>query len=184
MSQAAARAGATRRLFFALWPDSVCQVALADATHDVVLASGGRPVPPQNFHITLAFLGSVPEARVPAVVAIGATVAAEAGPLSVAVILASIEYWKKPRVLCAVASETSMGAPLSELLKANLTNAGFTPDLKPFRAHVTLARKAIHSKASFTMRPVTWSFPEFVLVESRTEPHGSVYSVLHRYTVL
>ena len=34
------------------------------------------------------------------------------------------------------------------------------------------------------MRPVTWSFPEFVLVESRTEPHGSVYSVLHRYTVL
>ncbi|MDE2447406.1 MAG: hypothetical protein KGO22_00440, partial [Gammaproteobacteria bacterium] len=37
--------------------------AMAEAARKAVGASGGRPVPAANLHITLAFLGSVPTRR-------------------------------------------------------------------------------------------------------------------------
>jgi 2'-5' RNA ligase len=64
-------------LFFALWPDHALQQSLAETTQTVVLAAGGRPVPPENFHLTLAFLGSVPDARISEVAALGANVASQ-----------------------------------------------------------------------------------------------------------
>jgi len=67
---------------------------------------------------------------------------------------------------------------LSTALKLQLTSAGFTPDLKPFRAHVTLARKVSHSIPTMEMDPVVWRFTEFALVDSRTGPGGSAYRVL------
>src|SRR5581483_1928235 len=63
---------ATRRIFFALWPDERVRAALAHATHKAVRSCGGRPVPVHNLHATLLFLGSVPESRIPDVVAVAA----------------------------------------------------------------------------------------------------------------
>jgi len=52
---------ATRRLFFALWPDEATREQLAHITRKAVRGSGGRPIPVENLHSTLVFLGSVPE---------------------------------------------------------------------------------------------------------------------------
>jgi RNA 2',3'-cyclic 3'-phosphodiesterase len=171
-------------LFFALWPDRVLQNALASTAQNIVLASGGRAVPPENLHITLAFLGSVLEARIEEVVAIAADVANEVPREPLRITLDVIEYWKKPKLLCVTnkrAPEGAPGAVLADALKSRLTAAGFAPDLKPFRAHVTLARKAGRSAHAHSMSPMIWDLTDFALVASRTGPSGSVYTVLQTF---
>jgi RNA 2',3'-cyclic 3'-phosphodiesterase len=172
-------------LFFALWPDRALQNALAGAAQNIVLASGGRAIPPQNLHITLAFLGSVPQARIKEVTAIAADVANEVPREPLRITLDTIEYWKKPKLLCVTnkrAPESAPGAMLADALKSRLTAAGFAPDLKPFQPHVTLARKAHYPPRLTKMEPVTWSFADFVLVDSKTLPEGSVYTILDRFS--
>ena len=54
-----------RRLFFAFWPDEMERQRLVQATAGAAGMSGGRLVPAESLHVTLAFLGSVPERRIP-----------------------------------------------------------------------------------------------------------------------
>ena len=188
----------TRRLFFALWPDAGQRAALAHATRKAVRSSGGRPVPEESLHVTLAFLGSVPERRVAELQAIARRVAEapEAAPLLVS--FDRLVHWAKPRILCALdalpsAGTEAAGAPrvgalagapalaLAESLKSETTARGFSPDLKPFHAHVTVARKVARAPAAQPLSPVQWTFDGFALIESRTEPTGPVYSVIESY---
>jgi 2'-5' RNA ligase len=172
-------------LFFALWPNPALQSALVDAARNVISAAGGRPVLPQSLHVTLAFLGAVPDADLGKVAAIAAEVANKAERTPVQLAFNAIEYWKKPQVLCATApapaAGTSLADALATTLKSRLVTAGFTPDLKPFRAHVTLVRKVPRGTYDRTLAPVLWSFTEFALVESLTEPGGAVYRVLKTF---
>jgi 2'-5' RNA ligase len=175
-------------LFFALWPDHARQAALAHATQDVVLACGGRAVPPEKFHVTLAFVGSVPESSVAKVEAIGHQVAIEVQRAPVQLTLDAIEYWKKAKVVCATAREPhNAGARLADTLatalKSRLTAVGFTPDLKPFRPHISLARNVPRGSHDHNMQAVLWSFTEFVLVESKTEPQAAAYRVLEFFSL-
>ena len=198
----------TRRLFFALWPDDAQRAALAHATRKAVRSSGGRPVPEHSLHVTLAFLGSVPERRVAELhviarrVALGA--AASGRPLLVS--FDRLVHWTKARILCAQGGEAPAeaaeeaqqaqeaeqtdaprpvdltgAAAVAESLKSEIIAAGFSPDLKPFRAHVTVARKVVHARPAQPLPPFLWSFDAFALVDSRTEPTGPVYSVIESY---
>jgi 2'-5' RNA ligase len=163
----------TARLFFALWPDEAVREALVRETRKAVRASGGRPVPPENLHATLVFLGSVPIHKIDALRAIAARISSEAFALEVD----RLEHWAKPQVLCASATNTpAPAADLARTLRDDLLDAGFAPDVKPFRAHVTLARKVGRVARLLSMRPVAWRCADFALVESRTEPSGSLYS--------
>ncbi|MDB6156879.1 MAG: putative 2-5 ligase [Gammaproteobacteria bacterium] len=177
----------TRRLFFALWPDEALRKALVDATRDALRACGGRPVPSESLHTTLAFLGSVPERRIPELTQIAGPLAAAFSPSEVPLRLTfdHIERWKKPQIISALTREESAGAiALSESLKNELARRGFSPDLKPFRAHVTLARKVPHGTHDHTMQSVFWSFTEFALIESRTEAQATVYRVLESFPLI
>jgi len=182
----------TRRLFFALWPDEPSRAALVHATHKAVRHSGGRPVAEHNLHTTLLFLGSVTESRVSEVMTIGARAAAETlvaragSSLPSSFVFDRIELWQKAHVLVATTSAaTGDGHLLANALVGSLqretSSAGFGPDLKPFRPHVTLARKVAFLKTVLRTEPVEWRFAEFALVESRTDPDGPVYTVLHSY---
>jgi len=185
-------------LFFALWPDAGQRAALVHATRKAVRSSGGRPVPEESLHVTLAFLGSVPERRVAELEAIARRIAEapEAAPLLVS--FDRLVHWAKPRILCALdalpsAGTEAAGAPrvgalagapalaLAESLKGETTARGFSPDLKPFHAHVTVARKVARAPAAQPLSPVQWTFDGFALIESRTEPTGPVYSVIESY---
>jgi len=199
---------ASRRVFFALWPDAAQRAGLAHAIRKPVRSCGGRPVPPENLHVTLAFLGSVPERRVPELhrIAFGLaeTFPATAEPLSLR--FDRLVHWKRPQILCALAGAAAMAdedsagegsrtenperaepsapssaARLATLLKEKTSAAGFTPDLKPFRPHVTLARKVVHAPTRCELSAVQWDFDAFALIESRTESAGPVYSVIESY---
>ncbi|MFO7278702.1 MAG: RNA 2',3'-cyclic phosphodiesterase [Pseudomonadota bacterium] len=176
----------TRRLYFALWPSEEERKALVHATRKIVRAAGGRRMPPGNLHITLAFLGSVPERRIPELEAAAGRAAQAfraAGGVPVNVTLDRIEHWAKPQIVGATTSlPPRAAADLASILRRELVAAGFAPDLKPFRAHVTLVRKvARRTMSDVEMPPVTWSFTGFALVESRTTPSGSLYSIVRSW---
>lgn len=181
----------TCRLFFALWPDQAMRAAMVRATRKAALAAG-RPVPAANLHVTLAFLGSIPGRRLGELGEVArASAALPEGRLELA--LDHLEYWRPARLLCALPTERPEAiAALARRLQDELVARGFVPDRKrsrsveiditsPFRPHVTLARKVYRSPRTIEMQPVTWSFTDFVLVDSRTLPEGPVYTVLEKF---
>ena len=177
---------AAQRLFFALWPEESERLALAHAARKAVRSCGGRPVPPGNIHVTLAFLGSVPQRRVPEVRAIARQVAdACTRDAPLALRFETLAHWRKAQILCALARDAPAAAErLARALKDATAAAGFTPDLKPFHAHVTVARKVARPLARRALRPVAWCFAAFALIDSRTEEDGSVYSVIESYPLV
>ncbi len=100
----------TRRVFFALWPDAAQREALAHAIRKAVKSCGGRPVPPESLHVTLAFLGSVPESGVPELGSLAREVAEslprEAGPLRLR--FDRLVHWKRAQILCALAGAAAV----------------------------------------------------------------------------
>ncbi len=180
----------TRRLFFALWPDEEQRAALVHATGRIVRRCGGRPVPGENLHVTLVFLGSVPEARLAELSAIArrTAVALPRDAVPLVVTFEGFDYWAKPQVLTVLergekahVAPASGVAELARILTNETAAVDFSPDLKPFRAHVTVARKVARAPRSGEMRKVPWSFDAFALVESRTLAEGPVYSVVESY---
>jgi 2'-5' RNA ligase len=185
------------RLFFALWPSASMQAELVDAAAEALRAAGGRAIPQGNLHATLAFLGSVPRARFDDLGTVAGNVAASWRPSTSArnpaddssrappIVLHfdGTEYWRRPEILVAHASQVPQTATdLAQVLKEALVAGGFSPDLKPFRAHVTLARH-VQRVRDAAMSPVTWSFDSFALVASQTAPSGSSYSVVQTWAL-
>lgn len=165
------------RLFFALWPSASERQALLQAVQAPLQAVRGRAVPHEKLHVTLAFLGEVPPARLPSLLELAAGLASPAFEL----VFDRLEHWRRARVLAAVASALPPAASqLADALRERLVAAGFRPDLKPFRAHVTLARE-VEASAATAMPAVALGCHEFMLVESRTERSGALYSVLGRW---
>jgi len=167
-----------RRLFFALWPDAALRESVAAATHDLARCGGGRPQTPEQLHLTLIFLGSVPEARIDA----ASSAAGEVGGAPFVVDLDRLEYWARPRVLCLTTSRTPphlLG--LVESLATALRARGFEVERRPFRAHLTLARDARPPPLDQAIAPLAWPASEFVLVESVTDRAGARYRPLARW---
>ena len=165
----------TRRLFFALWPSDDVRHSIEHETRTAARHSGGRMIPARNFHITLAFLGSVPEERV-------ADVQAVAAALSVVpfdLIMGRVIWWERQELLCM---EPTAGLEALNELAARLQRAlrasGFVLESRPFRAHLTLARDVRREHAIKPIRAVHWTIDRVALVESQTLERGSVYTVL------
>lgn len=178
-ARAAALHEPTRRLFFALWPDAAMREAMMHATRKAARASSGRPVPAANLHVTLAFLGSVPERQLRELAEI-AREAAGGGRLELA--FDHLEHWRAAQLLCALPAEASAPvAALARRLQDVLATGGFAPDLKPFRPHVTVVRKVSRPGGIGKIDSVAWSFTELALIESRTVAAGALYSVVESY---
>jgi 2'-5' RNA ligase len=63
-------------------------------------------------------------------------------------------------------------------LRAALSREGFSPDQRPFRPHVTLARKVRSAESTTFDQPIVWAAERFALVRSVTAPAGSRYEPL------
>jgi RNA 2',3'-cyclic 3'-phosphodiesterase len=170
------------RLFFALQPPASEGAALVELVRPLATEIGAQPVNAQNLHATLCFVGAVAPERLAQLRDAAATVH---GP-PVTLRFAALEFWEQPKVLCATAAEDEGARRAHELsrdLLAAAIAAGFAPDVKPFRAHLTLARKARAELAASAQWPRV--LPEFAmhcdrfaLMESRRGEFGSIYSVV------
>lgn len=164
-----------QRLFFALWPDEALRHILYKETRHAVRVSGGKPVPAENFHITLAFLG-----HLNADAAATARAAADANRSSgFELILDRLGFWAEAGVVwlgCAAVSAT--GSQFAASLRQTLRERGIEVDIRAFLPHVTLARKVSKPGNLGTIRPIYWPVREFELVHSITGRHASEYRVL------
>lgn len=168
---------ATQRLFFALWPDEGVREALAGLLEGEPPRTGRR-VPDRNLHMTLAFLGDTTAERRACMEVAAAAI--EAAP--VVVVLDQLGYWPRPHIVWAGASATpSALIELVARLNRGLSGCGYEPERRPYRAHVTLTRKAHAGPRRREIPPVVWTAEDFCLVESVAEDSGSVYRVLARW---
>jgi len=166
------------RLFFASWPADDLRSSLAPRIRALQPAGVGRPQRPDQWHVTLEFLGSVPASRVAA--AREAAGQVQAAPCEI--VFDAVEFWRRPEVLTLVARE--LPPPLASLvdqLRAALAARGFEPESRPFRAHLTLVRKVTHPVTPGEFAPLHWPVADFALVESITDRAGSVYTPLARW---
>jgi len=170
-----ASATEVQRLFFALWPDDSLRCTLYKVTRRPVRLSGGRPVPPSNFHITLAFLGSLDTAGELQARQAADSVAGQSFELQ----LDRLGFWPEPGMLWmgAIQVPVAVRTLAADLAKA-LRMRGLEPDSKPFMPHVTLARKVVKPGQLGELRPLRWPVREFALLRSFTHARASEYQPL------
>jgi 2'-5' RNA ligase len=167
-----------QRLFFALWPDEgvrKCFAAIASKT----LKRGGRKIPAANLHLTLAFLGPVtPDVRrCVEDVASGIT----AAPFTL--VFTHLGHFPKPRVVWSGCDETPEALELLvNALRQGLKGCGIKPEARPYRVHLTLARKT-NFKSGFSAphAPIHWPVGAFHLLESKTLSSGAQYKMLRSW---
>lgn len=168
---------ATRRLFFALWPDAPTAGALDRALRALRLGSARR-IAPERLHITLAFLGIVDETRLPVLERAGSAIAA--APFTL--VLDRLEIWREAGVVCLCpAQESPELLALVERLREALGASGFPCDHRPYRTHLTIARNARRERIAGPVPPLPWPVGEYTLVESVLRPEGAAYAVLRRW---
>ena len=167
------------RLFFALWPEQ----PLAEQIHYAVQAplrnSDGKRVPECNFHITLVFYGSA-DARQRACLELAADkITARRFNLN----LSQLGYFAKPKVIWLAPDDipdalTQLQFDLSQVL---VEQCAYQAEQRPYRPHLTLARKSRQAPSEKVIDAVSWQVHRFVLVQSITRPEGAEYRVLKEW---
>jgi 2'-5' RNA ligase len=161
-----------KRLFFALWPDPETRAKCASVA--AALKACGRPVLPDNLHVTLVFIGSVDEATEAKLIEAAETVSFA----KVSIRFDTLDYWHRPRIICLTGKpEDGAAAALVEALNHIAAALEIRTDDRPYRPHVTLLRKAKKLPPLF-FEPIVWQSDAFCLVESCSTPEGVVYRVL------
>jgi 2'-5' RNA ligase len=169
------------RLFFALWPDAELLQVLIERLPALAVAPGARPQRPDQWHVTLEFLGQVPPARQALLREAAEEAVAGSAPFTVR--FDRLEHWRKPQVLCLAGQPRPPLLQLVTALRSALAQRGFEPDARAFRPHVTLARKVRRASAGCVVPPLDWPAAALALVRSVTGPGGSRYEPLVRWNL-
>lgn len=164
------------RVFFALWPDEDITRRLTELACQLNFESPGRRVDPQNYHVTLAFLGEVPATKLAVLQQIAGSVRAARFTLK----CDALEFWRESKV---VVSAVRTPPPGLLDLRRRLHDALDLP-LTPLRAHVTLARKVTQAAVLQAMLPIEWRATTFSLIRSDTGGVESAYTVLDTWSLL
>ena len=159
------------RLFFALWPDAAAAEALERLAADVVVVAGGKPMPREKIHLTLAFLGEVDDLAA----AQDAAAALETRPFQVR--LDCVGSFRRARVSWAgmIQADPAL-TDLQARLESQLRARGFALEERPFAPHVTLARKAERALPRAKIAAIAWTATELTLV--RSAPGTGGYPIL------
>jgi 2'-5' RNA ligase len=182
----------TRRLFVAIDVDSqVLTRVIAAAAAVRRLAPDARWRRADAGHVTLAFLGSVAEARVAQVADVLAAVAARHGPFGLEIRGAGVfGAAAHPRVLwVGIGGDGGALAAVHAAVSRALVPLGYEPEARAYHPHLTLARaraprgdrglaaarRSLGDAAFGTQRVDT-----LVLYQSRLRPGGAEHTALAR----
>ena len=174
-------AAETQRVFFALWPSTGLAQHLAEVAGECAGLFGGRPTWPETIHLTLAFLGAVPQSRLDELANVARGVTAAPFVLE----LDRLAFWSHKKLLWAGCRATPPA--LTQLvagLHGRLAAAGFTVAAYPdFVPHVSLLRRVPHGVPQVlpALARADWACNSFVLVASCTKAAGPDYRILAEF---
>lgn len=159
------------RLFIAVWPPPDALDAVAALSRPTVV--GCRWTTPDQWHVTLRFLGEVDEAALPTVVGAVSGLALRAAPLAMG---PTVELLNPRIVSVPVTGLDAIGPAVIEAT----ASFGQPPEDRPFRGHLTLARlKGVRrrdlSKAIGAPIAARWTVEELHVVRSHLSPKGARY---------
>lgn len=150
-----------------------------------------RPVPAENLHLTLVFLGEVLETTLADVDAAFGKVRVPAFELSLAGL--GIFGGARARSVHAATQTSAALVQLQSKVETAARNAGVAVPSRQFVPHVTLAwlperfpdraRLEVAVAARGTWRAAPFIVDEFVLYQSWLGPNGSTYAELARYAL-
>ena len=181
------------RLFFAIELPEEVRAALgrlkpADETRN----RDYRWPDPSLLHVTLAFLGEQPEARLEALERLGRQVALSS-PRATLRLGRTGQFGSKgsPRVLWVdVAGEVETLHALQRKLDQALRAEGFPLEERPFRAHITLARRRETARGGPppgwppALEALPFELERLTLMQSRLSSRGPTYSPLFQFPLL
>ncbi len=147
--------------------------------------AGLRWAAPEQWHVTLQFLGETDEARYCCVVERLREVRGQA----VEIELAEPGFFERIGVFHVAVKATTSLIALHERVEQALTASGFEPEARAYAPHITLARRkgrgrsvdferlkeSVRSKLALRLPPA--EAKEFLLYQSFTGPAGSRYGV-------
>ncbi len=153
---------------------------------------GIRWVNPESIHLTLKFLGDIPQSQVDEIVAVITSCANQSHPFALSLgELGSFPKLDAPRVLLVgLNGDIDELTPLQQGIEDGLQNLGFQREKRPFSPHLTLAR--MRDRATLRDRKqVGLAFAEaqgpeeasmevrsLSLMKSTLTPSGAVYTRL------
>jgi len=168
------------RAFFALVPDEATRLKFVALAREVARRSRGRAITGEHVHLTVAFLGDVETSALPRLRAIG-----DALPLAGAALdFDVLGAWRASGVAWVAPADvppslTAMCAALHEALQGD----GFSLDTRPFRPHVTLARRCVQPHPRAHCAPIRWNVTRLCLIGSELRPEGPLYTQLHEWAL-
>lgn len=177
----------TKRLFLALVLPDEAKARLNTWRNRNLYTLEQPPVPVDNYHVTLVYIGAVTQPQLIELRKQLGTVVADSFVLDIN----KTDYWPTPKVLHLM--PTSIPPRLIDLQrKVNkaTTQAGLPPETRPYRPHITLYRK---------IKPIQFEqleqdgLPEpntsiainqFAIYESISSPNGVYYKKLDSYGLI
>jgi len=173
------------RLFFGLPLPETCRARLAAIAHGL---PGARFIPPENYHLTLRFIGEVDEGRAEEIAEAMDRLAHPAVAVRIAGL--GVEGARhRAATLWAEAEPTPQLTALQEKVERLCRTAGCAAETRRFRPHVTLARLkntpparlqdylSAHGLAACP----PFSADAVVLYSSILTPRGSLYTEEMRF---
>ena len=173
------------RAFFALPLSEPTEQQLAEYSRSLKTQLSRQPLrwlPPQNLHITLAFLGNVRESDIERLAGLAEQVVSRH---SSAELVFNKLGWlpspHKPKVLVLEPEASSALQKLQSDLTRELRAKGYSVENRRYRPHISLARVKGQLSAGGLQSEqtvITSSMDELVLFESQLTPQGAKYHPL------
>ena len=172
------------RLFFALELPGELALQIAD-WRQRQLPDLGRPVPPANFHLTLAFLGELGEAQLEQLCLATDQMLTQRGFETADIALDRMGYWPKPGIYWLGPEQWPESLDqLAAALAARGSAVGAKRKRGKFRPHLTLFRGCQQAPPAPTATG-NFSLPYegFSLLESRTGRQGVSYHAIAHWNI-
>lgn len=173
------------RTFFGLELPANVVIQIAD-WRDRQLGPLGRPVPPANFHITLAFIGEIADGPLERLCRAVDDWQQGSRLQGAQLRLDCPGYWPRPGIFWL--GPGHWPDPLTQLakkLRQLATAAGARRDRNPFQPHITLYRHCQPAPAAPVAQPgIVAAYSHFTLFESRQGKTAVSYHPLQHWQLL